>query len=116
MRFVLRSLAQSPGFTFVSILTVALGIASVTAIYSVANAVIFRPLPFRAEESLAWIWSTRPDRDRAFFSIPHFFDLKTANTTATDLAAITPLGISISGLGEAERVLGWRVSPNLFSV
>src|SRR6187402_2986731 len=116
MRFVLRSLAQSPGFTFVSILTVALGIASVTAIYSVANAVIFRPLPFREEQSLAWIWSTRPDRDRAFFSIPHFLDLKGASTTTADLAAVTPQGITVAGLGEPERVQGWRVTANLFEV
>lgn len=116
MKFALRSLAKSPGFALVSILTVALGIASVTAIYSVANAVIFRPLPFHDDQSLAWIWSTRPDRDRAFFSIPHFLDLKRANTTTADLAAITPQAMSVSGLGEPERVLGWRVSTNLFEL
>jgi predicted permease len=116
MKFALRSLAKSPGFALVSILTVALGIGSVTAIYSVANAVIFRPLPFHDEQSLAWIWSTRPDRDRAFFSIPHFLDLRRANTTTADLAAITPQGMNVSGLGEPERVPGWRVSPNLFEL
>jgi len=116
MKFALRSLAKSPGFALVSILTVALGIGSVTAIYSVANAVIFRPLPFRDEQSLAWIWSTRPDRDRAFFSIPHFLDLRRANTTTADLAAITPQGMNVSGLGEPERVPGWRVSTNLFEL
>ena len=114
MKTVFRSLAGSPGFALVSIITVALGIASVTAIYSVAHAVVIRPLPFRAEESLAWVWSTRPDRDRAFFSIPQFQELKAANTTTADLAAITPLGFSVTGLGEPERVSGWRVTGNLF--
>lgn len=114
MKPALRSLARSPVFALVSVLTVALGIASVTAIYSVANAVVFRPLPFQAEESLAWVWSTRPDRDRAFFAIPHFLDLKRANTTTVDIAAITPLGVTVSGLGETERVSGWRVTANLF--
>ncbi|HUR58139.1 MAG TPA: ABC transporter permease [Opitutaceae bacterium] len=116
MRHTLRMLAKSPGFAAVAIVTVALGIASATAIYSVASAVVFRPLPFHDEERLAWIWSTRPDRDRAFFSVPDFLDLKRANTTTADLAAITPVGYNVTGLGEPERVLGWRVSANLFSV
>jgi putative ABC transport system permease protein len=116
MTHAFRSLAKSPGFTAVAVFTVAVGIASATAIYSVANAVVFRPLPFRDEASLAWIWSTRPDRDRAFFSIPDFQDLQRANTTTADLAAITPLGFNLTGLGEPERVLGWRVTANLFSL
>ena len=116
LRYAFRSLAKSPGFACVAILTVALGLASTTAIYSVANAVIFRPLPFKDDASLAWIWSTRPDRNRAFFSIPDFFDLKRDNKTVTDLAALTPLGVTLTGLGEPERVPGWGVSANLFSL
>src|SRR5262245_60343722 len=109
-----RQLLKAPGFTLVAVLTVALGIASATAIFSVANAVVFRPLPFRDEASLAWVWSTRPDRDRAFFSIPNFLDTQQAATTVADFAAITPLGATLTGAGEPERVLGWTVTPNLF--
>jgi putative ABC transport system permease protein len=116
LRHTLRSLGKAPGFAAVAIITVALGIASATAIYSVANAVVFRPLPFKDEERLAWIWSTRPDRDRAFFSVPDFLDLRQANISTVDLAAITPVGYNLTGSGEPERVLGWRVSANLFSV
>ncbi len=116
LRYAVRSLARSPGFACVTILTVALGLASTTAIYSVANAVLFRPLPFKDDASLAWIWSTRPDRDRAFFSIPDFLDLKRDSKTVTDLAAITPLGVTLTGLGEPERVSGWGVGANLFSL
>ncbi len=112
----LRSLQKSPGFALVAILTVALGIASVSAVYSVARAVLFRPLPFQDESTLVWIWSTRPDRDRAFFSIANFLDLKQANTSMEGLAAVTPLGASISGLAEPERVSGWRVTADLFPV
>src|SRR5687768_394352 len=104
MHSALRSLAKSPGFTAVAILTVALGIASTTAIYSVADAVVFRPLPYKDESSLAWIWSTRPDRDRAFFSIANFLDLQRDNRTTAGLAPITPLSVTLSGLGEPERV------------
>ncbi|MBA4138311.1 MAG: hypothetical protein C0518_13445 [Opitutus sp.] len=114
MKSFLRLFARAPGFALVSILTVALGIGSVTAIYSVARAVVFRPLPFADEDSLAWVWSTRPDRDRAFFSIPHFQELKATNTSTVDLAAITPLGITVTGFSEPERVQGWLVTPNLF--
>src|SRR5882724_9048772 len=106
LKFAVRSLRKSPDFSLVSILTVALGVASATAIFAVANAVIFRPLPFKHEDRLAWVWSTRPDRDRAFFSIPDFLDLKRDNQTTTDLAAITPLGVNLTGMGEPERVLG----------
>src|SRR3954462_6251543 len=116
MKLTLRTLLKSPGFTAVAICTVALGVASATAIFSVANAVVFRPLPFRDEATLAWIWSTRPDRDRAFFSIPDFEDLKRTNTTTADLAAITPQGFNLTGYGEPERILGWRVTPNLFAL
>ncbi len=111
-----RTLTKSPAFTTVAILTVALGLASSTAIFSVANGVLFRPLPFRDEAGLSWIWSTRPDRDRAFFSIPNFLDLQRQNTTTADLAAITPLSFSVTGLGEPERAVGWRVTANLFSI
>ncbi|MEY2880738.1 MAG: hypothetical protein RLZZ15_3118 [Verrucomicrobiota bacterium] len=114
LRFALRSLGKSPGFASVAILTVALGLASATAIFSVARAVVFRPLPFKDESSLAWIWSTRPDRDRAFFSIPDLLDLKRTNQSTLDLAAITPFGATLTGLGEPERVPGWRVTANLF--
>ena len=116
LRFAIRSLAKAPGFAIVAILTVALGLASATAIYSVANAVIFRPLPFKEESALAWIWSTRPDRDRAFFSIPAFHELRQGSHSATDFAAITPSSFNLTSLGEPERVLGWTVTPNLFSL
>ena len=116
LRFALRTLLKSSGFSLVAVLTVAIGIASVTLVYSVANAVIFRPLPYKDESSLVWIWSTRPDRDRAFFSIPDFLDLKSTNQTTVGLAAIMPMGITVTGDGEPERVNGWRVTANLFSL
>src|SRR3989442_1047651 len=116
LRFAFRSLAKSSGFASVAILTVALGLASATAIYSVANAVVFRPLPFKDESSIAWVWSTRPDRDRAFFSIPAFLELKRDAKTTADLAAITPFGVTLTGLGEPERTLGWGITPNLFAL
>jgi putative ABC transport system permease protein len=109
-----RVLAKSPGFSIVVVLTVALGIASVTAIYSVADAVVFRPLPVRDEANVAWVWSTRPDRDSAFFSIPNFLDLQRDNRTTAGFAPVTPLGFSLTGLGEAERVSGWRTTAALF--
>lgn len=116
LTFALRGFRKSPGFAAVAILTVALGIGAATAIYAVANAVVFRPLPFKDEARLAWIWSTRPDRDRAFFSIPDFLDLQRDATTTAEIAAITPLAFNLTGIGEPERALGWRVTPNLFAL
>lgn len=116
LKLAVRSLRRSPGFAIVAAITVALGVGSATAIYSVADAVVFRPLPFRDESSLAWVWSTRPDRDRAFFSVPDLLDLRRDTQTVADLAAISPLGVNLTGLGEPERVQGWRVTANLFSL
>ncbi len=116
LRHALRSLRRSPAFLTLTLFTVAIGIGASTLIYAVASAVVFRPLPFQDEAHLYWVWSTRPDRDRAFFSIPDFLDLKRENRTTADMAAITPIGITLTGVGEAERVPGWRVTANLFSV
>lgn len=116
LRFAARALRRAPGFSLACLLTIALGLGSTAAIYAVAEAVVFRPLPFPEESRLAWIWSTRPDRDRAFFSIPDFLDLQRANESLAGLAAVTPLGFHLTGRGEPERVHGWRVTPNLFAV
>lgn len=116
LRFALRSLAKSHGFATVATLTIALGLAATTALYSVADAVVFRPLPFKDESSLVWLWSTRPDRDRAFFSIANFLDLQRDNRSTAALAPVTPIGVTLSGLGEPERVAAWRTTADLFTV
>ncbi|HYZ89878.1 MAG TPA: hypothetical protein VE620_11325, partial [Myxococcales bacterium] len=64
-----RSLRRRPGFAAVCILVLAAGIGSACAVFALVDAVLLRPLPFADPERLVWIWSTRTDRARAFFSL-----------------------------------------------
>jgi len=85
IRQVVRTLIKSPGFSAVAILTMALGIAANTAIFSVVNAVLLRPLPFRDESRVVRVWTTEP-RGRSNHSAGDFLDLKRGNRTLEAMA------------------------------
>ncbi|HEX8140384.1 MAG TPA: ABC transporter permease [Pyrinomonadaceae bacterium] len=112
LRYSLRMLLKRPGLSLVAVLTLALGIGANTAIFSVVNAVLLRPLPFRNPEQLVWVWSTRTDRDKAFFSIPNFTDTRDQNRTLDQMAAYANWGANLTDGGEAERLQGVRLTPN----
>ena len=81
LKFALRQLRKSPGFTLVAILTLALGIGLNTAIFSVVNAVLLKPPQYKDPEQLVWIWATRKDVPHAFYSIPNFNDTRAQSQT-----------------------------------
>src|SRR5262245_15297642 len=85
IRQVIRTLVKAPGFTRIAIATIALGIAVNTAIFSVVNAVLLRPLPFRDESRVVRVWTTEP-RGRSNHSAGDFLDLKRGNRTLEALA------------------------------
>lgn len=116
LRAALRRLLAAPGFAAGAALLLALGIGAAVALGSVAQAVLWRPLPYAHPESLIWIWSTRVDRDRAFFSIPNFEDTRARNRTLADLVGLRPVGINLTGDVEALRVSALRVTGNAFAV
>ena len=116
LRLAWRTLTKSPAFLLVALVTLAVGVGATTIIYSVVQGVLIRPLPFKDESNLAWVWSTRPDRDRAFFSILDFQETQQQNRTVADMAGLAPLAVNFTGMGEAERVLGVMVTPNFFSL
>jgi len=116
VRCAFRGLRRSPAFTAASILILALGIGANTAIFSVVRAVLLRPLPYREPDRLAWIWATRVDRDRAFYSIPNFLDTKARAKSFEDLAGLTPWGPTLSGDPEPERLSALRVTGNAFAL
>ena len=116
LRHAFRSLARTPGFSLAAILILALGIGANVAIFSVARAVLLRPLPFRAPASLAWVWATRVDRDRAFYSIPNFLDTRAAARGFEELAAFTPWAPTLTGVEEPERLTAVRVTGNAFGL
>jgi putative ABC transport system permease protein len=114
VRTSIRMLRKKPGFTILAALALALGIGANTAIFSVVNAVLLSPLPFEEPERLVWIWSTRTDRDKAFFSIPDFIDSRERNQTLEQMVAFANWGANLTGAGEPERIQGVRITPNAF--
>jgi hypothetical protein len=110
VRYALRAMAASKGFHGFAIFSLALGIGANTAIFSIVDAVLLRQLPYRQPEQLAWIWATRTDRDKAFFSIPNFIDTRDRQRAFAQLAAFSNWGANLTGSGEPERLSGVRLS------
>jgi predicted permease len=117
-RYGLRLLAKSPGFVLVSVLTLALGIGANTAMFSVINAVLLRPLPFRDPQQLVALgeFDTRKGQSEIIgaLSYPDFADLRTRNHTLEDVAAYTSRQFTFTGAGEALHVRAEAVSNDLF--
>ena len=119
LRYALRQLIKSPGFTFVAVLTLALGIGANSAIFSVIDAVLLRSLPFPNPDRLTMVWATAPQRpgeDKAVHSLPDFRDLRAQNHTFAAMSAYT--GVSaIWGTGEnSEDVPGLAATSDIFDV
>lgn len=116
VRYALRMLRRAPGFTFIAVLTLALGIGATTSIFSVVNGVLLRPLPYRQPERLVWFLETQPGLTGAPFSAPDFLDFQAQNHTLEQMAALRSFGFNLTGQGEPERLRGSVVSANYFSV
>src|SRR5690242_13507483 len=94
----------------------ALGVAGIAATFALVHALLLRPLPYRDDAALVWVWSTRPDVDRAFFSVPDFDDFRTRAGTLGAVAGLFPWGANLVADGRAMRVQGQRQTGNLFDV
>src|SRR5580704_11559051 len=114
MRYALRMLGKSPGFTAMAILTLGLGIGANTAIFTVANALLLRPLPYTNPDRLVRIAT---ERDQAgYLSLPYFTALKDHNRSFSGVAAYSQESFNLTGRGEAEQIGAERVTWNLFEV
>jgi putative ABC transport system permease protein len=109
LRYGARMLLKQPGFTLLAVLTLALGIGANTAMFSVVNAVLLRPLPFPEPERLV----TLAGRSTNNFAAPDFRDLATQNRSFAALGAYTNATFNLAGGSEPERVNGARVSASL---
>src|SRR5215208_3165648 len=117
LRFGLRMMIKKPGFTAVAIITLALGIGANTAIFSVVNAVLLRPLPYLQPGELAMFYFTNPQGEQYWFFKPAaYLNLKNYNSVFTDVAAWgnDTWSANLTGNGEPERLQGVQVSANLF--
>src|SRR5499426_749898 len=116
LRYGARMLLKKPGFTLIAVITLALGIGANTAIFSVVNAVLLRPLPFKDPERLVWVWGTSPKISQANHSPVEFLAYQAQQTSFTEMAAYRNMPFTVTGAGEPEYVQGVIVSPNYFSL
>src|SRR5262245_45778273 len=118
LRHALRLVRRQPGFALTAILTLALGVGANTAIFSIVQAVLLRPLPFRDPERLALVWETNPRRGdfRNVANPGNFLAWKERNQVFEDMAAFTPWEVNLAGEGGAERIPSGAVTSSFFSV
>ncbi len=118
LRLALRQMRRRPGFTTVVVITLALGIGANTAIFSVLDAVLLRPLPFNRPEQLVKLWTRFTGigmpNDQNWVSAPEFMDFQRFNRSFSDLAAMDSGSFNIGVKGSPQRVVGASVSPSLF--
>src|SRR5439155_10819990 len=117
LRYAVRQLAQKPGFTIVAALTLAIGIGANTALFTIANAVLARPLPgIRDAVGLVWVAPVSKQAGRAVnMSYPDYVDYRDGAGVFAELAAMSDAPFSLSTGGQAERVRGQFVSGNFFA-
>jgi len=118
LRYALRQMRKSPGFTVVAVVTLALGIGANTAIFSVVNAVLLRPLPYPNPDQLVMLWEQNPHRGwfENAISGDNFLDWQKQNQVFAGMVAFESNSFTIIGNQQAEEIAGERVSANLFSV
>ena len=116
VRFSLRALRKSPGFSLVAVITLALGIGATVATFSVVNTVLLRPFAFSHPEKLLWIYSQRSDNPRTNFSLPEYCDYRDQTTSFEALAGVASFNPSFADSGPPERVQGVRMSASAFTM
>jgi putative ABC transport system permease protein len=115
LQYALRRLLKNPGFTTVAVLTLALGIGANSAIFSVINAVLLRPLPFPDSDRLVGIYQVWKG-ERQVMSPANFIDLRAETQTLEDAAALDSTEFTLTGAGDPIRLRGAEVSASFFEV
>jgi predicted permease len=119
MRFSIRQLYKNYGFAMTAILTLALGIGATSAIFSLVNAVLLRPLPFPQADRLVWTSQqdhSLPGEAPESLSYPDYFDWRAQNHTLSGIASYTDASATLESDGVSQRLEGQTVSSNFFQV
>ena len=116
LKFAFRQLLKNPGFTAVAVLTLALGIGANTAMFSLVNGVLLKPLPYPDSDRLVSLSENQREQGQDFVNLtaPGFTDWRTQSTVFEDLAAYQPGGFDLTGTGDPARLSGIRASASLF--
>ena len=117
-RHALRMLLRNPGFTVVAVLTLALGIGANTAIFSVINSVLLRPLPYHDPGSLVMVWESNSQHPNPHNTVspPNFLDWQSRNTVFSSMAFIFDERDNLTGNGEPQEIVVQDVSASFFSL
>lgn len=110
----LRILRRNPGFSFVAIITLALGIGANTAIFSVVNGVLLNPLPYAHPQQLVTLHESRPNFRYGAVPYPNFRDWQRGNNAFSAIAAIRSWDFNLTGMGDAEQLNGLFITSDLF--
>jgi len=115
LRYGARTMLKAPGFTAVAFLTLALGIGANTALFSVINAILLRPLPYAKPEELVQVYEANAQQNytRFSFSMANFVDHRDQQTSFEQMAAYARVDSALTGVGEPERIQTAVVSPAL---
>src|SRR5947207_504868 len=121
IRFGYRMLRKAPAFTVVAVIVLALGIGANTAIFSVVNSVLLRPLPFQDPDELVQVWHVPPQKSfpgvsKFSVSPANYLDWASQNHSFEGMAIYGYANYNLTGKGEPEAISAIRVSPEFFSV
>src|SRR2546425_1006071 len=116
VRYAVRTLRKSPGFTTTSVATLALAIGANTAMFSVLNGVLFRPLPYRSPEQLAMLWTEVPSQNlrEGRSAYLNFEQWRRESKSFAEMAVFDPASVTLTGGPAAEQISAVRVSSNFF--
>src|SRR5579863_8672433 len=115
LRYSLRTLLKTPTFTVAAVLSLAIGIGATAAVFSIANALLLRPLPYQDPERLVILWNRSPGLGitEDWFSTAQYFDIKTGHSGFEDAAIAFGTNDNLTGNGDPERIGTIRISSNL---
>ncbi len=116
IRYALRSLRRAPGFTLIALITLALGIGGTTAIFSVVDGILLKPLPFPDASSVVTVSRTTPNGEGGAFSAADFLDYKTGNKSLAAFAGYREEIVDLLGAGEPVRLTSLETTAGFFDV
>src|ERR1051326_1959037 len=114
LRYALRTLRKNSGFAIAAVLTLALGMGANTAIFSLVDAYLLRPLPYRDADRLVNLWESTRQGGRGAVAPANYQDWVRQSTVFEDLAAWSPMQVGMKFAGRNERIQGELMTPNLF--